>query len=147
MAATPTTAENKALVRRLIEEAANEKDFDVYEELLANDFILHTPSGPEETVTGVEAYEEFVRGFFEAFPDLTVTIEEIVAEDDLVAYRATYTGTHEGDIMGIPATGKTMRIDGNVFVRMVDGKVAELNGQLDTLRMMQQLGVTELPSE
>lgn len=76
-----------------------------------------------------------------------MTIEDIVAQGDLVAYRATYTGTNEGEAMGVPATGIPMSIEGNVFVRIEDGKITELRGQLDTLGLMRQLGVTEVPSE
>lgn len=145
MASTTSAAANKALVRRFIEEGSNARDYDLIEEVTASDIVIHNAPGTDEEVIGRDAYMGLIREYFEAIPDLSVTLEDIIAEDELVAYRATYTGTHEGEIMGVPATGKKVSVEGNVFVRIEDGKVAELRGQLDTLGFLQQLGAIEAP--
>lgn len=143
MAETTPTEANKALVQRYIEEAS-EKNYDVFEESVASDVVLHSNApGIEEEVTGRDAYKALVQGYYEAFPDLTVTPEVMIAEDDLVADRATYSATHEGELMGTPATGKKVNFDGMAFFRIKDGKIAEVWAQIDTLGLMQQLGIVE----
>lgn len=146
MAATTPAEANKALVRRVIDEVVDQRDYDVLQETHASDFVLHSPLVPE-VVTGREAYEESLRGTLEVFPDMTVTIEDLLAEDDLVAYRINFTATHEGELFGAPATGKTVSWDGTSLGRIEDGKLAELGGHQDALGLLRQLGVTEVPSE
>ncbi len=82
-----------------------------------------------------------------AFPDLHFTIEELVAEGDTVAGRLTMSGTHQGPLMGIPPTGRSVRQDHMHFVRFRDGKAIEHWGVRDELGMMQQLGVITLPRQ
>lgn len=144
MAGTTTAEANKALIHRLFDEFVEAKNFDVLEETHASDFVLHGAPGGEE-LTSRAAYAEYVRGVHDAIPDFTATIEAMVAEDDLVAYRATYSGTHEGEFMDTPGTGKTFTINGMAMLRIEDGKITEGWGQLDTLSMLQQLGVVESP--
>lgn len=145
MAVTKQAEENKALVRRVVEKLVDERDFDMLEETHANDFVIHGGVGSDGPVTGREAYESAVRGVLEAFPDLSATIEDIVAEDDLVAYRFTFTGTHEGEFMGVAGSGTRVSWEGMSLARIEDGKFAELRGFPDNLDLMQQLGITELP--
>lgn len=78
---------------------------------------------------------------------MTATIEELVVEGDMVAYRAGITATHEAEFMGIPATGEEVSVDGEGFFRIEDGKLAEACPLMDRLGMMQQLGVIETPGE
>lgn len=144
MTVSSSAEENKALVRRYYE-VFQEEDFEVLDEVLASDYTLHGIPGAEEELTGRDAVEEYLRDLLQAFPDLTSTFEELVAEDDTVAYRASMTGTHEGEFMGIPATGETVTIEGTGFFRIEDGKIAEAWPQMDTFGMMQQLGVADLP--
>lgn len=146
MATNASAEANKALVRRVIEEVVHQRNYEVLEETHASDFVLHSPLAPE-VVTGRGAYEASLRGTFDVFPDLTVTIDDLLAEDDLIAYRISFIGTHQGEIMGAPATGKTVSWDGISLGRVADGKFAELRGHHDTLGLMRQLGVTEVPSE
>jgi predicted ester cyclase len=79
-------------------------------------------------------------------PDLRVTIEELVAEGDKVAVRRSYEGTHRGELLGIPPTGKQVRIGGISIFRLTEGKIAEHWEQLDRLALMQQLGVIPAPA-
>lgn len=146
MAAT-IQAENKALSRRLFEEVINGKDYDVLEEIYASDIVGHGSPALAEELTGRDAHEAYIRGGLEAIPDLTATIEAMVAEDDLVAFRLSYTGTNEGDFMDIPATGEKVSFDVMGFHRIEDGKIAETWSLPDTLDMMQQLGAVEGPGE
>lgn len=140
-----TTQTNKELVRRYYE-IFQEEDFDALEEVLASDYTVHSvPGFAEGKLTGRDAIEGYLREYLQAFPDLTATIEEVVAEGDMVAYRATITATHEGEFMGIPPTGEEVSVDGEGFFRIEDGKLAEAWPLMDTLGMMQQLGVIETP--
>lgn len=151
MAATPSAEENKALVRRYFElqqeDVQQENDFHALEEVLASDYTLHGVPGSEGDLTGRDAVEAYLRKMLDAFPDATATIEELVAEGDTVAYRGSFTATHEGEFMGIPATGETVTVDATGFFRIEDGKIAEAWPQWDTLDMLQQLGVVEAPGE
>jgi len=146
MAATPSAEENKALVRRAFE-VLQAGDLDVLEEVLARDYTLHGSPGAEEDLTGRDAVKPYYRSWFEAFPDGTATIEELVAEEDVVAYRGSFTATHEEKFMGVPATDETVTVDATGFFRIEDGKIAEGWPQWDTLGLMQQLGVVEGPGE
>lgn len=146
MAATPAAEENKELVRRYME-ILEAEEFDRLDEVLASDYTVHGVPGAEEELTGPDAIEAFFQDWSAAFPDMTATIEELVAEDDRVAYRATFTGTQEGEFMDIPASGEAVSVDATGFFRIEGGKLAEAWPQFDTLGMMQQLGVMEAPGE
>lgn len=145
MAATTSAAENKALVRRLYEELLNAQNYDVIEEVYASDFVAHRAKGVEfpETST-LEDIEADARMIHEAFPDFTATIEEMVAEDDVVAVRLTVTGTHEGEFRDAPATGNEITYEQTSFFRVEDGKVAEGWVLTDTLEFRQQLGAVDV---
>ncbi|WP_227355644.1 ester cyclase [Haladaptatus salinisoli] len=141
--ATETTEENKRLARRVPEEIATERNFDLVEEVYAEDCVEHAPFG--EPATGREATEEQLRSFIGAFPDFEATVEDAVAEGDTVAMRVTLRGTHEGEFMGIEPTGNSFEVQNAVFTRVEDGKIAERWVMPDTLGMFRQLGVVESP--
>ncbi len=124
-----------------------EEEFGRLDEVLASDYTVHDIPGAEENLTGPEAIEAYFREMLEAFPDMGVSIEELIAEDDTVAYRGRFTGTHEGEIMGIPPTGEEVQVDATGFFRIEEGKIAEARPQMDTFGMMQQLGAIEAPGE
>ena len=129
--------ENKALVRRFVEEFWNEGNMSAADELMAPDAKIHLPS--REVVNPDEA-KGFATRWRESFPDWHSAFEELVAERDRVAERWTGRGTHRGELQGIAPTGKRVEAPGSVFYRIVDGKIVELWGQLDTMSLMQQLG-------
>lgn len=135
--------DNKRIARRYPEEVATGRDVDLIEELSSDDFVEHGPFGQD--VRGPKADKERMREFLAAFPDFEATVEDIVAEGDTVAMRVTLRGTHEGEFMGIEPTGESFEIQNMVFTRIRDGKIAERWVQPDSLGLMQQLGVVDLP--
>jgi steroid delta-isomerase-like uncharacterized protein len=90
-------------------------------------------------------HQGFGRMFYAAFPDLSHTVEDTVADEGRVAVRFTLHGTHSGDFSGIPATGRPIAVSAMVVLRVADGRVAELRGVFDQLGLMQQLGVIPAP--
>ena len=138
--------ENKAVVRRVIEEMFNKGNLDAADELVAPDFVDHDPAMPEE-VRGPEGFKEFAAAYRAAFPDLHVEIEEQIAEGDLVATRWTAIGTHDGDLMGIAPTGNQVTQPGMDITRVSDGKIAETWEGYNSMVMMQQIGAIPSPEE
>jgi steroid delta-isomerase-like uncharacterized protein len=130
---------NKALVRRHVEEFWNQGQFDLADELHTEDIVLHDPSAPE--VSGSAAYTQVAVAYRTAFPDLRFTIEEMIAEGDLVSERWSASGTHQGELMGIPPTGVLSTNTGISIFRIEGGKIAEEWAEWSTLGMLQKLGV------
>lgn len=133
------SAANKALARRLVDEAFNAGRLDVTDELVASDYVGHDPSLPED-VHGPAGVRELIAGYRAAFPDIQVTIEDQIADGDRVVTRWRATGTHKGELMGMPATGKQATVMGITIDRIADGRIAESWDNWDTLGLMQQLG-------
>ena len=134
------SAETKALARRFLEEAFNGGNLGVVDELVAPGFVNHDAALPEPTI-GIEAAKASIMGYREAFPDLRLTIEQQVAEGELVTTRWSARGTHKGDLMGMSATGKQATVTGITIDRIVDGRFVESWTNWDTFGLMQQLGV------
>jgi steroid delta-isomerase-like uncharacterized protein len=135
-----STEENKALVRRVWEEAFNKRNLAVADELLAQNSVNHeAPAGPP--YGGPEDLKQIISRLTSAFPDHHTIIEDMIAEGDKVMIRTTFSGTHQGLFMGIPPTGKRFSLQQIHVVRIVDGKATEHWGVFDNLSMMQQLGV------
>jgi len=139
------SAANKALARRLVEEAFNAGRLEVTDELIASDFVGHDPSLPGE-VRGPAGVKEVIAGYRAAFPDIRVMIEDQIADGDLVVTRWRATGTHQGELMGMSATGKQATVTGITIDRIVGGRIAESWDNWDTLGMMQQLGAIPAPA-
>ena len=131
--------ENKALFRRIIDEVFNKKNIGVVDELLSEDFMDHSP--PPGVDPGRDGLKQIANMFTGAFPDLHVQIDDLIAEGDKVVGRMTSRGTHQGDLMGIAATGKHVSFAEVHIVRIANGKAVEHWGVEDNLGMMQQLGV------
>jgi predicted ester cyclase len=134
--------ENKALVHRFVEEFWNRGNTAIVDELMAGDAEIRMPTG--ETFD-LDELKGFNRGWRESFPDWHSTFEELIAEGDRVAERWTGRGTHLGELMAIPPTGKRVEAPGSVFYRITGGKIVEFRGQLDMMGLMQQLGVLSPP--
>lgn len=132
--------ENKALARRFFE-AWNEGDLDAFDEVMAPDAVGHDPQDPFGAQTGPENAKQLASMYREAFPDVHFTVDQQIAEGDLVVSRWTATGTHEGELMGIPGTGKQSTITGISIDRVEGGQIVEGWTNWDTLGMMQQLGL------
>ena len=133
----------KTLLKQGVDEVFNKKNLDYIDELYAPDAIDH--SAPPGLPTGIEGFRLKIGMFTNAFPDLNISYVFVTAEDDMVAGRFTLTGTHQGDFAGIPATGNYVSITGHDFVRMENGKVTDHWVEMDTMTMMQQLGVIPTP--
>lgn len=136
--------ENKAIGRRVFEEVFNKRNLAVADELLTPDSLNHDdPHGVGHV--GPESLKQAVQMLCAAFPDLRITIEDVIAEGDKVFLRTTSSGTHQGAFLGIQPTGKRFTQQQMHLIRVVDGKVTEHWHVRDDLGMMQQLGVIPAP--
>jgi steroid delta-isomerase-like uncharacterized protein len=133
------TERNKTVVRRFIEEVQNKRDWEVYDELNAPDFV--NLSAPPGVPSDREGGKMFLGAFLNAFPDCQFTIEDMIAEGDRVATKKTFSGTHTAEFNGIPPTGKEVTITFVDILRLRDGKIIEHWLSMDQLSFMQQLGV------
>jgi steroid delta-isomerase-like uncharacterized protein len=133
--------ENKALARRWFEEVWNKGRTDAVDEMMASDGRAYglgdQPMGPAE-------FKVFHAAYRQAFPDMRIHIDEVIAEGDTVAMRWTVGATHRGELMGLAATGRPSRFEGMSFLRVRDGKIVEGRNVFDQLGMLKQLGVTSI---
>jgi steroid delta-isomerase-like uncharacterized protein len=134
-----STEAYKALAQRWLDEVWNKGDLRLIDELIAPDYVLHDPTRPG--LQGRAGIKESIAMFRQAFPDLTFTIEDQVAEADKIVTRYTVQGTHLGPLMGIAATGKQGTITGIDIYRISDGQIAEAWSNWDTLGLLQRIGV------
>ncbi len=141
-----STEQNKALVRRLVEEVINQGNIRVVDELAAPNFVEHEEL-PPGVPPGLEGSKAMFGMLHSAFPDLKATIEHLVAESDQVVLHMIWTGTHKGEFMGIPPTGKSISVNVIDILSIADGKFVEHWGVMDQMAMMQQLGLAPGPGE
>jgi steroid delta-isomerase-like uncharacterized protein len=130
---------NKAVIRRFVEEVQNQKNWEAFDELNADDFV--NLSAPPGVPSDKEGGKMFLGAFISAFPDSHVTIEDMIAEGDQVVTKKTFNGTHTGELNGIPATGNRVSIQYVDIMRVRDGQIVEHWLSMDQLSFMQQLGV------
>jgi steroid delta-isomerase-like uncharacterized protein len=133
-----STEDNKAIVRRFIEEVIGQGNLTVVDELLAAGYTYHAPGMEVRDPDGMKQVFMMLRT---AFPDWYETTEDLIAEGNKVVFRVTGRGTHKGDFMGIPPTGKQVTMSGIDIVRIEGGKLVEHWANFDQMGMMQQLGV------
>jgi steroid delta-isomerase-like uncharacterized protein len=136
--------ENKEKVRRFLQEAFNEGNLGVVDEIFASDYVLHDPANPEE-IRGPEGIKQFVQMYRSAFPDTHITVEDQIAEGDEVVTRWTGRGTHQGELFGVAPSGNQVELSGITISRFEGGKIAEDWTNSDTLSMMQQIGAVPSP--
>lgn len=150
MAAIEPIAQNKEVVRRYYEEAFNERNMELLSELVADDVVNHNPLSDESLTPGeargFEGFKRHVELAHEGMPDASVTIEELIGEDDMVAVRFTFEGTHDGPFAGLEPTGRSVSLSNIGLFRIDDGKIAERWLESDNVAMLQQLGLSEIPS-
>jgi steroid delta-isomerase-like uncharacterized protein len=133
-------ADYKALAQRWFAEVMNEGNLEVIEELCSQDFVDHDPlPGTSPDFAGLKDFVTQVRS---AFPDLETTVDDTIVEGDRIAVRSTFRGTHEGDFMGISATGKKVEVSNYDFVRFENDQAVEHWGTIDTAALMEQIGAT-----
>lgn len=138
-----TPEENKLFMQHFVEQTINQKNLDIINNLVTEDFIEHIPfpgQGP-----GREGLKFAIDALLTAFPDMHWTIEEQVAEDETVVSRFSWTGNHCGEFLGIPATEKSVESWGVVIDVVRDGKFSESRILMDSLGILQQLGVLPAP--
>ena len=141
-----STEENKAIARRLIEEAWNQGNLAVIDELLAPDHVPHHSMVGNKPPSR-ELYKQFIVRTRAAFPDMRATIEDQIAEGDKVMTRWSVQGTHQGMFQGHSPTGNQMKITGIAIDRIINGKVVDGWMEMDTHDQMQQLGLTTQPGK
>jgi steroid delta-isomerase-like uncharacterized protein len=137
---------NAEIVQRVADEVWNRGNLAVADELFADDFVNHDPN--PGGATDLEGYKKWVRRWRAAFPDYHVEVHDVIAEKDRVGARYTVTGTHQGALFGVPATGIQVTMKGINLYRLDQGKIAEAHRSYDFLGVGQQIGYFEpLPEE
>ena len=134
-----STDEKKVLARRGWEMVVNQRKLDVLEEIYAPDFVWHEP---DQDIRSYEQARQFASTFFDAFPDINITVEDVIAEDEQVVTRYTIRGTHGGESEEFgPPTGKQMELKGITIHRFEGDKIVEEWEAYDNLSVLQQLGL------
>jgi steroid delta-isomerase-like uncharacterized protein len=136
--------ENKTIVQRA-EELWNTGNLAIADEIHATDFVNHDPGDPD--VRDLETYKGFIAAVRTGFPDFRVTIEDMIAEGDKVASRWTARGTHQGELMGIPPTGRQATWTTMTIYRFAGSKIVEAWWSKDMLGLLVQLGVIPPPGQ
>jgi steroid delta-isomerase-like uncharacterized protein len=131
---------NARLGRRYFEEVWNRGNLDALDRLLAPTYVNHTPSVPDPP-PGPDGLKPIVRALRRAFPDLHYEIRDVVATEDAVVLRVVMTGTHRGDLFGLPPTGRRVAVNQINIERIRDGRIVEHWRVTDELELMRQLGV------
>lgn len=134
-------AENQELVRQMFEKSINARDASAFEEYIGDTYVNHDmPAEP-----GPAGLKAVMGQFFAAFPDMRIVVEQSIGEGDIVATRGHFEGTHDGDFMGVPATGRKVNVQYMDMWRLQAGKAVENWVRIDTLGLMQQLGAVPGP--
>lgn len=139
-----STEQNKAIVRRFIDEAYNKGNLTVGDEWLAANVVFHTP---DADIEGPEGWKQYASGFLTGFSDLVVSVEDTIAEGDKVVAHWTCRGKHTGELRGIVPTGKQATWTGIAIYRFAGGKIEEIRGWNDALGLMRQLGGVRPPGQ
>ncbi len=134
-----STEENKAIIRRYLEEAWNRGNVDIIDEVMAPNYARYMP-GSDKPLSR-EGQKQRILAFRRAFPDWQLAVEDMIVEGDKVTFRMAGRGTHQGTFMGTPPTGKQVTVTAIDIARFADGKIVEQWGQMDMLGILQQLGV------
>src|ERR1700716_1577602 len=141
---TAQETSNKATFRRF-HDATNTGDAELIsktiDEIVEPDVLIRTPLPVE--ATGARALKEVFARLLRAFPALHITVDDLIAEGDKVVGRNSVTGTHEGEYMGLPPTGKSVAYNEIFIVRFLNGRIAETWGVVDVLSQMKQLGMIQ----
>src|SRR3954469_18496977 len=135
-----STGEYKEIVRHWVNEGWNLGNLNLADTMYAEDYMIHDPSAPNFP-GGIPAFKDFVQTLRGGLPDIRFTIEDMIADGETVTWRFTARATHNGELLGIPPTGKPATVTGIVLSRFEDGKWAEDYINWDTLGLLQQIGV------
>ena len=131
--------ENKAIVRRYLDEAWIKRNVDILDELMAPDYARYLPG--QDQPLDREGQKRRIAGFHAAMPDMDFLIEDLFAEGDRVVFRVMIRGTHTGPLMGVAPTGKQLTVTAIDIARLENGKIVDHWGQMDMAGLMRQLGL------
>ena len=137
-----STDQNKELIRRGFEEGINKRNLAYFEESIGENYVNHSMPAPSP---GPEGFKQVIGMFVAGFPDIQITLEDVIGDGDRVCTRGFWRGTHTGEFMGIPATGRKIEIPYMDMWRIENGKAVENWVQMDMMMMMHQLGL--MPEE
>lgn len=140
-----STQQSLTLIKRLFDEVYTKGNLNLIDELVATNVRRHDPARTEHE-TGIQAFKELERIYKQAFPNKKLKIDDIMAVDDKVVVHWTCTGTHKGDLEGIPATNRDFKITGITIYRLANGKITELWQNWDRLGLLEQIGEVERAS-
>jgi predicted ester cyclase len=138
------STENRLAARQWVD-AFNARDDEGEADARTAEYIGHAPDSMHLPALDGDAWIAFLRTFLEGFPDLHLEVQDTVADEEMNAQRILFTGTHTGHFRGLPPTGRKVRFSGLEISRMVDGRAAEHWFQMDTLTMLEQLGLRVVP--
>jgi steroid delta-isomerase-like uncharacterized protein len=137
-----TAQQNISLVRKLFDEIYTKNNITLADQIFSENVKLNDPAAPNFK-KGLMGLKEREAMYKTAFPDKKLTIDDIVGTEDSVCVRWTFQGTHKGDLQGIPATGKSIKIVGISLYRISNGKISEINQVWDRLSLLEQIGEIE----
>jgi steroid delta-isomerase-like uncharacterized protein len=140
-----STEENKAIIRRMTEEFYNQGNIESAEHFFADSYVHHDPASPH--VRDRDGLKQMLRAFLVGCPDLHITIDQLLAEGDMVTKRWTFHATQSGDLSGLPPTGKRITMSGLELFRLEGGKIVECWVGYDNLSLLQQLGVIPIAEQ
>ena len=124
---------------RLFDEVYNQGDLSVIDDIIGRNIVGHDPTGAVP-IRGIDGYRQATVLWRDSFPDLKVSVDDVVAEGDRVAARWTLLGHHQGEFMRVPPTGREVNVGGIIIYRLASGKIIEYWGVFDSLNLMRQLG-------
>jgi predicted ester cyclase len=140
-----STEQNKIIARRYAEELQDfwrTGDLSFVDRIFDSNYVQHVPGVPPNM-----SVKQIFAALRSGFPDFQTTIEDLIAEGDKVAVRISWQGTHKGELMGIPPTGKYVKVTEMQIYRMANGKIIERWVETDVFGMMQQLGIIPTPEQ
>jgi steroid delta-isomerase-like uncharacterized protein len=132
---------NKDIIRRLFDDVLNGGKLGLLDTIVGAAYVDHSPAASQ--AVGAAGVKAKIAGLREGFPDLRFTLEDLIGEDEIVAARYHWRGTHRGAFLGIPPTGKTILVRGMDFYRLRDNRIVEHWDNVDDLGMLTQLGDLE----
>lgn len=134
---------NHLILKRVAEDVFNGRDLDAIDELFADDYVMHDPNAPDD-IHGRDGFRAYVRTFLDAFPDLEVEQLDQMVDGPQVATRFVIRGTHEGELFGVPPTGRQVTVNGTIVSRIEDDRIAEEWTVVDVLGLLQQLDAVRI---
>jgi steroid delta-isomerase-like uncharacterized protein len=136
--------DNRKLILHFYEEAVNKRRLEAIDEVVSPDLVFHSAADPEP-FRGPDGFRAFFERALATFPDLRVTVEDVVADEDKIAVRVTLVGTHLGEFQGIPPSGNRITMSEHVIGHLQNGKFTEIWQQFDSVGGLQQMGVIPPP--